>query len=73
LFAECFLFSERFLNDYRQTFSLPSAAHGKPLLTVKFRQPSHEFTIGVGMTFILSIGTNPLGITSSFVHVGFGV
>jgi hypothetical protein len=23
--------------------------------------------------YILSIGTNPLGITSSFVHVGFGV
>jgi hypothetical protein len=22
------------------------------LLTVKFRQPSHEFTFGVGMTFI---------------------
>jgi hypothetical protein len=42
-------------------------------LTVKFHQPSHEFTFGVGMTCILSIGTNPLGITSSFVHVGFGV
>jgi hypothetical protein len=24
----------------------------KPLLTVKFRQPSHEFTFGVGITFI---------------------
>jgi hypothetical protein len=23
-----------------------------PLLTVKFCQPSHEFTFGVGMTFI---------------------
>jgi hypothetical protein len=23
-----------------------------PLLTVKFRQPSHEFTFGVGMSFI---------------------
>jgi hypothetical protein len=22
------------------------------LLTVKFRQPSHEFTFGVGMTFV---------------------
>jgi hypothetical protein len=22
------------------------------MLTVKFRQPSHEFTFGVGMTFI---------------------
>jgi hypothetical protein len=36
------------------------------VLTVKFRQPSHEFCI-------LSIGTNPRGITSSLVHVGFGV
>jgi hypothetical protein len=44
------------------------------MLTVKFRQPSHEFTFGVGMSFcIISIGTNPLDITSSFVHVGFGV
>jgi hypothetical protein len=42
------------------------------LLTVKIRQPSHEFTFGVGMTFV-SIGTNPRGITSSLVHVGFGV
>jgi hypothetical protein len=36
------------------------------MLTVKIRQPSHEF-------YTLSIGTNPLGITSSFVHVVFGV
>jgi hypothetical protein len=44
------------------------------MLTVKFRQPKpwvylrcwHDF-------YILSIGTNPLGITSLFVHVGFGV
>jgi hypothetical protein len=45
------------------------------LLTVKFRQPSREFTFGVGMSFIPypSIGTNPCGITSSRVHVGFGV
>jgi hypothetical protein len=42
------------------------------LLMVKFHQPRHEFTFGVGMTFcILSIGTNPRGITSSLVHVGF--
>jgi hypothetical protein len=27
------------------------AAHGAPL-TVKIRQPSHEFTFGVGMTFV---------------------
>jgi hypothetical protein len=43
------------------------------MLTVKFRQPSHEFTFGVGISYTLSIGTNPLGIISSFVHVGFGV
>jgi hypothetical protein len=43
------------------------------MLMVKFRQPSHKFTFGVGMSFISSIGTNPLGIISSFVHVGFGV
>jgi hypothetical protein len=24
----------------------------RTLLTVKFRQPSHEFTFGVGMTFV---------------------
>jgi hypothetical protein len=30
------------------------------MLTVKFRQPSHEFTFSVGMT-------------SSFVHVGYGI
>jgi hypothetical protein len=36
------------------------------MLMVKFHQPSHEF-------YTLSIGTNPLGITSSFMHVGFGV
>jgi hypothetical protein len=35
------------------------------MLTVKFRQPSNEFT--------LSIGTNPHDITNSFVHVGFRV
>jgi hypothetical protein len=23
-----------------------------PMLTVKIRQPSHEFTFGVGMTFV---------------------
>jgi hypothetical protein len=47
-----------------------------PMLTVKIRQPSHEFTFGVGISFIppnQSIGTNPRGITSSRVHVGFGV
>jgi hypothetical protein len=26
---------------------------GRALLTVKIRQPSHEFTFGVGMNFIL--------------------
>jgi hypothetical protein len=44
------------------------------MLTVKFCQPSHEFTFGVDMNFCtLSIGHNPLDITSSFMHVGFGV
>jgi hypothetical protein len=44
------------------------------LLTVKFRQPSHEFTFRCWHEFYpLSIGTNPRGITSSLVHVGFGV
>jgi hypothetical protein len=44
------------------------------MLIVNFRQPSHEFTFGVGMNFIsCPLVTNPLGITSSFVHVGFGV
>jgi hypothetical protein len=44
------------------------------LLTVKFRQPSHEFTFGVGVSFIpYPLVLPPLGITSSFVHVGFGV
>jgi hypothetical protein len=42
-------------------------------LMVKFRQPSHEFTFGVGMSFI----SYPLVLTpwynKSFVHVGFGV
>jgi hypothetical protein len=43
------------------------------VLTVKFRQPNHEFTFGVGMNFISYPLVLPLGITSSFVHVGFGV
>jgi hypothetical protein len=28
------------------------ASSGGALLTVKIRQPSHEFTFGVGMTFL---------------------
>jgi hypothetical protein len=27
-------------------------ARSRPLLTVKLRQPSHEFTFDVGMTFV---------------------
>jgi hypothetical protein len=27
-------------------------AEPTPVLTVKIRQPSHEFTFGVGMTFV---------------------
>jgi hypothetical protein len=45
----------------------------RSLLTVKFGQPSHEFTFGVGMNFISYPLVHPLGITSSFVHVSFGV
>jgi hypothetical protein len=41
------------------------------MLTVKFRQPSHEFTSHEFYT--LSIGINPLGIIGLFMHVGFGV
>jgi hypothetical protein len=44
------------------------------MLTVKFCQPSHEFTFGVGMSFTpYPLKTHPSGITSSLVHVGFGV
>jgi hypothetical protein len=44
------------------------------LLTVKFCQPSHEITFGVGMSFIpYPLVLTPRGITSSLVHVGFGV
>jgi hypothetical protein len=28
------------------------ARRGAPVLTVKIRQPSHEFTFGVGITFV---------------------
>jgi hypothetical protein len=41
------------------------------LLTVKIHQPSHEFTFGVGMTFVsYPLVLTPRGITSSLVHVG---
>jgi hypothetical protein len=43
------------------------------MLTVKFCQPSHELPSVLHEFYILSIGTKPLDITSSFVHVGFGV
>jgi hypothetical protein len=43
------------------------------MLTVKFRQPSQVYLRCWHEFYILSIGTNPLDITSSFVHVGFGV
>jgi hypothetical protein len=44
------------------------------MLTVKIRQSSHEFTFGVGMSFIpYPLVLAPRGITSSRVHVGFGV
>jgi hypothetical protein len=41
--------------DQRKGFiSLPPKLKSfyEPMLTVKFRQPSHEFTFGVGITFI---------------------
>jgi hypothetical protein len=41
-------------------------------MTVKIRQPSHELRCWHKF-YTLSIGTNPRGITSSLVHVGFGV
>jgi hypothetical protein len=34
------------------TTPFPLLSCAARLLTVKFRQPSHEFTFGVGMTFI---------------------
>jgi hypothetical protein len=41
---------------------------------VKFRQPSHEFTFGVGMSFIsYPLVLTPLVQQVSLVHVGFGV
>jgi hypothetical protein len=44
------------------------------MFTVKFHQPSHEFTFGLGMNFIsYPLVLTPLVKTSSFVHVGFGV
>jgi hypothetical protein len=44
------------------------------LLTVKIRQPSHEFTFSVGISFIpYPLVLTPRGITSSLVHDGFGV
>ena len=44
------------------------------MLTVKFHQPSHEFTFGVGMSFIsYPLVLTPPNTTSSLVHVSFGV
>jgi hypothetical protein len=39
-----------FLTDYYSSEVL--ALHASRLLTVKIRQPSHEFTFGVGISFI---------------------
>jgi hypothetical protein len=38
-------------NHYMKWQLMMWRVHG-PLLTVKFRQPSHEFTFGVGISFI---------------------
>jgi hypothetical protein len=44
------------------------------MLIVKIHQPSHEFTFGVGISFIpYPLVLTPRSITSSLVHVGFGV
>jgi hypothetical protein len=50
---------EKNLKRKRKTFSLfpllspqPAQSFFQPVLTVKIRQPSHEFTFGVGMTFV---------------------
>jgi hypothetical protein len=43
------------------------------MLTVNFRQPSHEFTFNVGIDLFLTTGTNPPYITSSLLHVDLGV
>jgi hypothetical protein len=38
------------------------------LLTVKFRQPSHQFTFGVGMNFIsYPLVLTPLGISGKIL------
>jgi hypothetical protein len=34
------------------SYLVASSFESDSLLTVKFRQPSHEFTFGVGMTFV---------------------
>jgi hypothetical protein len=39
------------LPNFKQPFTIEADASDK-VLTVKFRQPSHEFTFGVGMSFI---------------------
>jgi hypothetical protein len=53
---------------------LPCRTGHKLVLTVKFRQPRHEFTFGVGITFVsYPLVLTPRGITSSLVHVSFGV
>jgi hypothetical protein len=38
--------------DWRRLHRVRGVSSGSPVLTVKFRQPSHEFTFGVGMTFV---------------------
>jgi hypothetical protein len=38
--------------DWRRLHRVRGVSSGSPVKTVKFRQPSHEFTFGVGMTFV---------------------
>jgi hypothetical protein len=44
--------SRRLVVDYFTSAARPGASARRAVLTVKIRQPSHEFTIGVGMSFI---------------------
>jgi hypothetical protein len=43
---------EEIVSDYSSDSNPTSSYYSDSLLTVKIRQPSHEFTFGVGMTFV---------------------
>jgi hypothetical protein len=51
------MINSNMINEYGSMFfesgeGSSSSVAPPPLLTVKIRQPSHEFTFGVGMNFI---------------------